>query len=386
MPVPSFVLYFADLRDPRVKRRRQHCLMDILVIAFLAILCGGEGWEDMRRFGLAKKEWLRFRLGLSLVGGIPSDDTFRRVFTNLDPEAFGHAFRSWVETLKEATHGEVIALDGKKLRHSFDTACSQPAMHLVRAWATGQRLLLGAARVGEGTNEIPTVAALLSLLDLRGAIVTADAMHCQRSTAAQIIDQEGDYVLTVKANQEELLSDMEACFAYLGRHAAAAKEWKEAASGRSFSRFSQSDYGHGRNETRTAQAFTLAPEDPDWRDMQATWKGLRTLLRIERVRTEAGKQSQETVYFISSLPTEAKHLAKVVRSHWQIENSLHWVLDVQMGEDASRIRKDHAPENVALIRSVALNLLRGDKNKYGGVKARPKLAGWNNDYLIQLLV
>jgi predicted transposase YbfD/YdcC len=385
MRVIGFAEHFADLPDPRVKRSRRHSLFEILVIAFLAVLCGGDGWEDMRRFGLAKKEWLIGRLGLSLIGGIPSDDTFRRVFTLLNPEAFGRAFRSWVETLKEATQGEVIALDGKKLRHSFDTACSQPAMHLVRAWATGQRLLLGVARVEEGTNEIPTVAALLSLLDLRGAIVTADAMHCQRSTAAQIIDQEGDYVLNVKLNQGELLSDMQACFAYLRRHAAAPKEWKKAVPGRSFSRCSQSDYGHGRKENRTAQAFTLAPEDPDWKDMQAAWKGLRTLLRIERVRTEAGKQSQETVYFISSLPLGAEPLANAVRSHWQIENSLHWVLDVQMGEDASRIRKDHAPENVALLRSIALNVLRSDKNKYGGVKARQKLAGWDNDYLLQLL-
>ena len=381
----GFWEHFADLPDPRVKRRRRHSLFDVLVIAFLCVLCGGEGWEDMRRFGLAKKEWLTSRLGLSLAGGIPSDDTFRRIFTYLDPEAFGRAFRSWVETLKQATQGEVIALDGKRLRHSFDTACSQPAMHLVRAWAVDQRLLLGAARVGEGTNEIPTVAALLSLLDVRGAIVTADAMHCQRSTAAQIIDQGGDYVLAVKQNQGDLLSDVEACFTHLSRHAAAPKEWKEAAPGRSFSRSSQSDYGHARSEKRTAQAFTLAAQDPDWKDMQAAWKGLRTLLRIERTRTLAGKQSQETVYFISSLTLEAGALAKAVRSHWQIENSLHWVLDVQMGEDASRIRKDNAPENFALLRSIALNVMRNDTNKYGGIKARQKLAGWDNDYLLQLL-
>ena len=381
----SFLDHFSDLPDPRVKRCRKHSLYEILVVAFLSILCGGDGWEDMRRFGIAKREWLCSRLGLSFPGGVPSDDTFRRVFTYLDAEAFGLAFRRWVDTLKETSQGEVIALDGKRLRHSFDTACSQPAMHLVRAWAAGQRLLLGAARVGEGTNEIPTVAALLGVLDLRGAIVTADALHCQRSTAAQIIEQGGDYVLAVKVNQGELLSDVAASFSYLDRHPAAPREWKEAVSGRAISHSHQTDYGHGRSETRTADAVTLAADDPDWRDMQQKWKGLRGLLRVQRTRTEAGRQSQETVHFISSLTLSADRLAKVVRDHWKIENSLHWVLDVQMGEDASRIRKENAPENLALIRSVALNLLRNDRNKYGGVKARQKLAGWDNGYLLQLL-
>jgi predicted transposase YbfD/YdcC len=357
----------------------------MLVVSFLAVLCGAEGCDDIRDFGEAKRDWLKGRLGLSLDGGIPSDDTFRRLFARLDPVAFGRCFRSWVETLQEQSKGEVIALDGKMLRHSFDTASGRGALHLVRAWAARQRLVLGAVRVAEGSNEIPAVSALVSLLDLRGAIVTADAMHCQRATAAQIVEQDGDYVLSVKGNQSFLAEDIALCFAHLKRHPAAPREWKEAVPGRAVSAHAVTDYGHGRTETRTAQALTLPEDDPHWRMRQNEWKGLRCLMKVERTRCIGEKESRETQYFISSLAAPAKKLASAVRQHWQIENSLHWVLDVQMREDESRIRVDHGPENFALLRSVALNLLRRDKNSGRGVRARQKLAGWDNDYLVKLL-
>lgn len=385
MSGPDFVSHFADLPDPRVKRSRRHSLFDILVIAFLAVLCGAEGWDEIRRFGLSKKEWLKDRLGLELTGGIPSDDTFRRLFARLDPAAFGSSFRAWVETLGKAAAGEVIALDGKRLRHSFDTASGRGALHMVRAWAAGQSLVLGAVKVAEGSNEIPAVSALLSLLDIRSAIITADAMHCQRSTAAQIIEAGGDYVLSVKENQESLREDLVSCFDHLGSHPAAPREWQEATAGRLLTLHSETDYGHGRMETRKAQALLLPEQDDVWQIRQRDWKGLRTLVKIERTRRIDQQESHETQYFISSLTVPAKRLGQIVRQHWRIENTLHWVLDVQMNEDASRIRADHAPENFALLRTIALNLLRQDKQTYGGVKARQKLAGWDNDYLLKLL-
>ena len=385
MPCSSFVTHFADLPDPRVKRRRRHSLMEMLVLSFLAVVCGADGWDDIVRFALAKQAWLRERLGLGLEGGIPSDDTLRRLFARLDPDAFERCFRSWVETLKQECRGEVIALDGKVLRHSFDTASGQGALSLVRAWATKQRLLLGAVKVEEGSNEIPAVSALLSLLDLRGAIVTADAMHCQRATVEKIVEGGGDYLLCVKDNQPQLAQDLALCFSHLEHHPAAAKEWREAAKGRQIRTFRETDYGHGRTETRSVKLLLLPENDPDWQHRQAEWKGLRSLVQVERIRRVGERESREVHYYISSLVAPAKKVAQAVRDHWQIENGLHWVLDVQMNEDASRIRVDHAPENFARLRGIALNLLRQDKKTYGGVKARQKLAGWDPDYLLQLL-
>ena len=259
---------------------------------------------------------------------------------------------------------------------------------MVRAWATKQRLVLGAVKVADGSNEIPAVTSLLSLLDVRDAIVTADALHCQRETAKQVIEQGGDYLFTVKDNQRHLAEDIRLCFEHLNRHPAAAKEWQEAASGRRVDSYSGSDFGHGRSEMRSVQVLNLAPGDPDWRERQDQWKGLRALVKIERTRRvhgTASKETRETHYYITSLRPTARQTGAYVRHHWRIENSLHWVLDVGMNEDDCRIRIDHAPENFALLRSVALNLLRRDTQTYGGMRARQKLAGWNPDYLLKLI-
>lgn len=385
MPPPSFLSHFSDLSDPRVDRTKRHALLDILVIALLAVLCGAEGWEEIEEFGLAKQRWLKERLDLALVHGIPSDDTFRRVFARLDPQALSGCFRSFVQTLHEQTKGEVIALDGQVLRHSFDTAAGQPALHLVRAFATEARLVLGTVAVSDKSNEIPAVQALLPLLSLQGQIVTADAMHTQKETVALIQEQGGDYLLPLKENHPHLLEDVTACFAHLVQNPACLKEWTEAHAGRAVHRASENDYGHARQETRSALVLTLAENDPDWQDQQAQWVGLRSLVRIERTRQTQEKQSQETVFFLTNLTGPARQIARAARRHWQIENGLHWILDVQMNADACRIRKDNAPENLALLRSLAFNLLKQEKTRHGGVKARQKLAGWDTDYLLKLI-
>lgn len=372
---PTLVECLSDLPDPRVARTRLHNLMDILVIAICAVLCGAEGWDDMAAFGTAKRDWLQERL--DLPHGIPSADTFRRVFARLEPAALQTCFRAWTQTLHQLTQGEVIALDGKVLRHSFDTACEQSAMHMVSAWAADARLVLGQIKIVEKTNEIPMVPALLHLLDIRGCIVTTDAMSCQTETAAQIVAQEADYVLAVKNNQPHLYQDIQARFAY-----AAEKHWRDMA----HSVCTRSSRGHGRVDVRRCDLLTLDVDDLCWGDMQQQWKGLRSLVRVTCTRHVGDKSSEEVRYFISSLSHDAAQVLKAVRQHWGIENRLHYVLDVSLREDACRIRKDNGAENMAVLRHIALNLLRQEKTCERGIKARQKKAGWDNAYLEQVLI
>ena len=372
---PTLVECFSDLPDPRVERTRAHNLMDILVIAVCAVLCGAEGWEDMVDFAHAKREWLQERV--ALPKGIPCADTFRRVVSRLDPEALQTCFRRWTHTLHELTEGEVIAFDGKTLRHSFDNACGLPAIHMVSAWAARARLVLGAIKVGEKSNGIPAVPALLALLDIRGCIVTTDAMSCQKATAAQIIAQEGEYVLAVKDNQPSLSEAIQLRFAYLGEHPF------EAGSLQGCTRHNK---GHGRLESRHCQLITLQQNDPLWGDLQQEWAGLRSLVRITCTRQIGDKQSEEVRYFISSLLTPPAKLLCAVRQHWGIENRLHYVLDVSLDEDACRIRKDNGAEVLAVLRHITLNLLRQEKTSHRGIKARQKKAGWDNDYLSLVLI
>jgi predicted transposase YbfD/YdcC len=385
MPLPAFVEHFADLPDPRINRCKRHALLDILVIAFLAVLCGAEGWEEIQQFGQAKRRFLKQRLGLTLENGIPTDDTFRRVFARLDPTAFERCFRAWVKTLSDTMDGEVISLDGQLLRHSFDTAFGQNPLCLVRAWASERRLVLGTLPVEATSNEIPAVSTLLSLLELSGCIVTADALHCQKQTAAQIVAKDGDYVLALKDNHAHLHQDVSAVFERLQQAPQRRREWVRAAPKRAFTTFTETDLGHGRQEKRICRVLTLAPDDPDWADVQQEWAHLRSLVQVTRTRILAEKTSVETVYYLSSVPKQAPLLGRAIRSHWQIENCLHHVLDVGMGADACRIRRDHGPVNVALLRSIALNLLRQERSHKAGVRAKQKLAGWDQDYLLQLL-
>ena len=264
MPSPLFYEHFTILKDPRVKRAQHHNFLEVLLIALLAVLCHAEGWEDMKQFGEARITWLRERLGLTLENGIPCGDTFRRIFNAIDPVALRECFTRWVEAIRTHTDGEVIALDGKTIRHSFDTALGQKALHVVRAWATEQRLILGAVPVDDKSNEIPALTTLLSLLDVRGAIVTADAMHCQKRTTEQVVQQEGDYILAVKDNQPRLLEDITNRFEYLDSNPESGDLWQSEAPGRSTSSDITNDYGHGREEERSVTVLTLADKDPDW--------------------------------------------------------------------------------------------------------------------------
>jgi predicted transposase YbfD/YdcC len=398
LPSLSLTDCFADLPDPRVERTRLHALSDILVIAICAVLCGAEGWDDIAEFSEAKRDWLEERL--TLEHGLPCADTYRRVFARLQPDAFAAGFLRWVQALqeqtkgqvkeqtkgqvkeqtkgqvKEQTKGQVIAVDGKTLRHSFDAASGQQSIHMVSAWASSSRLVLAQAKVEAKSNEITAVPALLSLLDLTGCIVTADAMSCQRAIAAQIVQQGGDYVLALKGNQENLHDDVRRFFEY-----AAARRFEATLHQEYLCR----DNDHGRIETRRLVQVDLAHLESRWADVQQQWAGLSSLLMLQSERQIGQKTTTETRYYLCSLSGDAKKAAHAVRQHWGIENSVHWVLDVVFDEDACRIRKDHGPQNFAVLRHMALNLLPQEKTNKRGIKAKQKRAGWDNAFLTKLL-
>jgi predicted transposase YbfD/YdcC len=369
----DFLAHFSNLPDPRVKRTKRHRLIDILFIAVCTIICGGENFTDMELFGKAKEEWLRNFL--ELPHGIPSHDTFGRVFSRIDPQAFGKYFIAWAATLHEATQGEVIALDGKTVRHSFDAASAQAALHLVSAWATTNGLALGQLKVDGKSNEITARPALLKLLDVTGCVVTMDAMGCQKELASQIIQQQGDYVLCLKGNQGSLHEETRYFFEE-------AKAMKFQDVPYHYSQTVEKD--HGRIEIR--RCWMVEEVAIAWLERQDQWPGLASVAAIEAERRIGKKVTKETRYFISSLQGSAEQLAEAARKHWGIENSLHWVLDVTMNEDQSRIRKEHAPENLALLRRLALNLIKKTKPPKASVRGSIKKAGWNNSFLEAILV
>ena len=368
---------FSDLADPRVERTRLHSLHDILVIALCAMVCGAEGWDDFVEFAHAKREWFTARLRLE--NGIPCADTFRRVFARLDPMVFTAGFLRWTQAVSEESQASglpVIAVDGKTLRHSFDTASEQKAVHMVSAWASESRLVLAQTPVSEKGNEITAVPVLLGMLDIAGCIVTADAMSCQKTIATQIMEQKGDYVLALKGNHEHLAEDVALLFAH-----SEAKRWEE----RPHSVHTALEADHGRIETRTCRVIALADLAGTWDDIAAQWSGLASVVEIYSKRQVGEKISEERRYYLSSLTKSAKVHLKVIRKHWGIENSVHWVLDVVMNEDACRIRKDNAPQNMATLRHLALNLMRQETTHKRGVKAKSKRAGWDNEYLARLI-
>jgi predicted transposase YbfD/YdcC len=372
MPLSPFVEHFGSMPDPRVDRTKKHFLLDILLIALLAVICGAEGWEDMETFGRAKERFLRERLRLPLPHGIPSHDTFRRLFARLDPDAFGRAFTAWTQTLRLTAAGELLALDGKTLRHSFDTAAGQAPIHLVTAWAASNRLVLGQIQVDDKSNEIPAFPALLSLLDLEGCTVTIDAMGCQREIARQIVEQGGDYVLAVKENQPTLLENIRLFFDDVRANGAGAIRC---------SQYRKVEKDHGRIEIR----HYWQVDEIDWLEGKEKWAGLCSIGMVASQRRIGEKETVEERYFISSLPRRGKRLAKAVRGHWGIENQEHYILDCAFREDACRIRRENAPANLATLRRMALNLLAGEPTSKRGVKARLRQAGWDDDYLLRVL-
>ena len=360
--------YFEELEDPRVERTRKHSLVDIICLSICAVIAGAEGWEDIEEFGCQKESWLRRHLRLE--HGIPSHDTISRVFRALKPQAFEAAFREWVGVLAERLGLAQIAIDGKTLRRSHDRHSAKSALHLVSAWCVQNQLLLGQQAVDGKSNEITAIPELLKLLELKGAIVTIDAMGCQKEIAEQIVDAKGDFVLSVKDNQPKLHAALQEHFER--RHAAGRRGRRQHQATR--------DKGHGRQEERHYYHTPIPPE-LDW--IAREWPA-KSLGQVISYVTRDGQQTTEVRYYLSSLPPDAQRLAHAVRGHWGIENSLHWVLDVTFREDESRIRKDHGPANFALLRRIAINVIKQDTSK-GSIRKKRKRAAWNDDALLNSL-
>ena len=364
-PTASIIHHFSSIEDPRVNRQKKHELPDIFFISLSAVICGADNWVAIEEFGKAKEDWFTKQLGLT--HGIPSHDTFGDVFAAIDTEQFSECFSKWVADLASLTEGEIIAIDGKCLRRSIDKASKKAAIHMVSAWAQCNSLVLGQVKVDDKSNEITAIPKLLSRLDIAGAVVTIDAMGCQKKIAKQIVEQGGDYVLSLKGNQGNLHEDVSTYFTSALSPEPALRTV---------------DGGHGRIETRTVRAV----DEIAWLEERHSWPGLQSIIAVTATRELGNKVTEETRYFLSSLsannPCKLEH---AVRAHWAIENNLHWVLDVAFDEDSNRTRKGHSAANLAVIRHIALNLIKQEKTSKVGVKTKRLKAGWDNAYLLRVI-
>ncbi|MEO1389684.1 MAG: ISAs1 family transposase [Cyanobacteria bacterium J06634_6] len=369
-PQSSIAKHFEQVEDPRIDRSKAHLLIDILTIAILAVICGADSWVGMESYGKAKEPWLK--TFLSLPHGIPSHDTFARVFARLEPEQLQTAFLSWVRSVSQLTDGEVIAIDGKRVRRSYDQGKNQGAIHMVSAWASQNRLVLAQRKVDDKSNEITAIPALLKVLDLKGCIVTIDAIGTQKAIAQQIVAQGGDCVLALKGNQGGLHEDVQQLFDWVH---------KQNFENVDHDFHETLDAGHGRIEKRRCWSLGQVEELLD----SQQWAKLTSIAMVEAIREENGHTSRAVRFYISSLAPEAKKLATTMRTHWSIENPLHWVLDVAFNEDDCRIRTGHAPENLGMLRQLAVSALNQEKTAKMGIKNKRLRAGWDNDYLRKVL-
>jgi predicted transposase YbfD/YdcC len=362
----SVARYFAGLPDPRVDRTKKHALGDILVIALCAVVCGADSWEEVEAFGRAKHDWLR--RFLALPHGIPSHDTFYRVFARLDPQAFGKCVAGWMGAVCQAAGLRHVAIDGKAVRSAPANTFSG-CLHLVSAWAAENRLILGQQAVADGSHEIAAIPDLLRVLDLNGALVTIDAAGCQREIAKQVREQGGDYLLAVKGNQPTLHDAVHAIFdrACEADFTGVRHDGGEAA-----------DDAHGRHEER----YVTVIYDP--KGLPPQWPDVAAVVLVGREREVGGVRTDTAHYYITSLRGTAAELGKLIRRHWAVENELHWCLDVAFGEDANKTAAGHAGANLGLVRRVAASLLKQDPGK-GSIKAKRLRAGWDGEYRLRVL-
>ena len=366
--------HFGNIPEPRLERTRLHELIDILVIAICAVICGADSWEEIEDFGNAKEVWL----GTILVmpNGIPSHDTFRRVFGLIDAEAFQRSFVSWVQAVTEVIGGQVIAVDGKKPRGSQDRGIGKGAIDMVSAWASANQVVLGQVKVDDKSNEITAIPELLRMLVIRGCIVTVDSMGCQVEVAQTCVEQEADYVLALKGNQPHLYEDVVRLFEDLEASQMSAYPYDYAES---------FDNTHGRAEKR--QCWTIAdPITVQQLRGAERFPKLTTVARVRREYQDGKERKREDRFFLASLPGQAKPVLAAVRSHWSVENNLHWVLDIAFREDDSRVRKDNGPQNFTVLRHIALNLLKHEKTSKRSIKGKRLQAAWNSDYLEKVLL
>ena len=364
--------HFTVLKDPRRDtKNKHHNFIDVLVIAICGAICGANHWTGIAAYGRAKEAWLR--TFLELPEGIPSHDTFNDIFMKIDPEYFEKCFVSWVSSISRLLPGEVVAVDGKTLRRSHDSANSKSAIHMVSAWSTSNAVVLGQFKTHEKSNEITAIPELLKILSIEGSLVTIDAMGCQKKIAESILGKGADYLLAVKENQPSLYATINDLFF----------ESEDDAFAENFSEFAeQTNKGHGRIETRRCWVFS----DVDVSALNLDeWKGLNSFVVIESERTVSGKTSIEHRLYITSKEGSAEYFLQATRDHWHVENKLHWVLDVAFREDESRIRKGDGAENFSVLRRIALNLLKKEKSEKTGIETKRLRAGWDDDYLMKVL-
>jgi predicted transposase YbfD/YdcC len=363
--------HFCVLPDPRVDRTKLHKLEDILTIALCAVICGAETWVDIADFGRAKESWLR--TFLELPHGIPSHDTFGRIFAVLDPRGFERCFQSWIGELAGSSEGKLIAIDGKTIRRSLDRANGKAAIHMVTAWVHENHAVFAQVRTEDKSNEITAIPQLLEMLNLKASTVTIDAIGCQRDIAQKVLDKDGHYVLAVKRNQETLYEDIRL---FLD------DAIENGFHGLEHDLYERTEKDHGRIETR--RCWTTG--QTGWLRQRHAWPGLQSIAAVDCRRQTGQTISTERRYFISSLPGRtAQRIAVAVRNHWSVENELHWSLDVCFGEDQSRVRIGNAAENLSRVRRLALTLLKQEKTAKVGIKAKRLMAGWNENYLLKVL-
>lgn len=368
-PIPQLItVHFGSLDDPRVNRTKRHSLLNIVVMALCGSICGADGWEALADFAEARADW--FETFLDMPHGTPCADTFRRVFCALEPLRFEEAFRAWVSSLAAEITGQIVAVDGKSLRGAVDRAGSTTPMHLLHVFAVEQQLLLAQRAVEGAPGETSAIPELLSIVDVRGATVTADANACTAAVTEAVREAGADYLITIKGNRGTLRDFIAALF-----------EEAEAHRFRGVQTYRSTDEAHGRSEARTVRAIPL----PAWPTDDRRWRDVNTAAMFERTRVLDGKETVERHFYISSLPPDAERIAYAARAHWSIENHLHWQLDVGFNEDQCRIRDHVGAQNFALIARTALTLLKRERTAPGGIARRRRRAGWSNDYLLQVL-